>query len=204
MSVIRILGISGSPRKDKNTQQLLSRSLQAAEDTGAETRLLNLAELKIKPCQGCNVCIKEKRCPLDEEDDMHIVKEGLIEADGIIFASPSYFGSVPGIMKDMMDRTRDLKMKSHILRDKVASAISVSGLKHGAGEQVAESLARFALTHGMIVVGGCENPINMSHFAIATLQGDKGWRSAKKDEIAMVTAAAVGRRITEVALALQK
>lgn len=204
MSMIRMLGISGSPRKDKNTQTLLSASLKASETTGVETKLLNLAELDIRPCQGCNTCLTEKRCPLDEEDDMPLVKEALMEADGIIFASPSYFGSVTGIMKDMMDRTRNLKMDGHNLKDKVAAAISVSGLRHGAGEQVAESLTRFALTHGMIIVGCCENPVNMSNFAIATLQGDEGWRRAKNDEIAMATAGAVGRRVRDVVLNFKK
>ncbi|MCW4036734.1 MAG: flavodoxin family protein, partial [Candidatus Bathyarchaeota archaeon] len=139
------------------------------------------------------------RCPLDEGDDMAHVKEQLIKADAVILAAPSYFGGVPGIMKNMMDRSRSLKMDSHRLMGKVASALSVSGLRHGGAEQVAEAIARFCLTHGMIVVGGCGNPLTSGHFGVATLQADEGWRRVDDDAVAKENAKGVGRRVAEVA-----
>jgi multimeric flavodoxin WrbA len=203
MSKVKVLGVSGSPRKGRNTEKLLSFALEAAKGAGAETELLSLAELNIRPCIGCNTCMREKRCPLDEEDDMGLVKEKLREADAIMFAAPSYFGSVPGLMKDMMDRSRSLKMDGHRLAGKVASALSLSGLLHGGAEQVAESIARFSLIHGMIVVGGCGDPLTSGHFGIASLQADEGWRRAADDTIAVENAKGVGKRVTEIATALK-
>jgi len=98
----------------------------AAEEAGTEVDALSLAGLKILPCTGCNTCVKETRCPQDEEDDMVLVKEKLKAADAVVFAAPSYFGGVPGVMKSMMDRSRSLKMDGHRLRDKVASALSLA------------------------------------------------------------------------------
>jgi len=204
MSRVKVLGVSGSPRKGKNTERLLMAALDAAADLGAETELISLADLKIQPCDGCNVCVREKRCPLDADDDMEEVRERLRETDAVIFAAPSYFGAVPGVMKNMMDRSRPLKMDGHGLSGKVVSALAVSGLRHGGAEQVAEAIVRFGLIHGMIVVGGCGDPLTSGHFGIASLQGDEGWRRAEGDAVAMANARGVGRRVAEVALALKR
>ena len=109
MSEVKVLGISGSPRKRRNTETMLGAALEAASEAGAVTELLSLGELSILPCKGCNGCVRERKCPQDEEDDMAVVKERLLKADAIIFAAPSYFGSVPGLMKNLMDRSRSLK-----------------------------------------------------------------------------------------------
>jgi len=203
MSAVKVLGISGSPRKGRNTEKLLLCALEAAEEAGAKTEMFSLAELNIKQCVGCNTCVREKRCPLDDGDDMGLVKGKLLEADAVVFAAPSYFGSVPGVMKNAMDRSRSLKMDGHRLAGKVASALSVSGLRHGGAEQVTESIARFGLMHGMIVVGGCGDPLLSGYFGVATLQADEGWRRAEDDAVAVANARGVGRRATEVTLALK-
>ena len=203
MSPIKVLGVSGSPRKGKNTGSLLQAALDAAQEAGAETELLSLAGLTILPCTGCNTCVKEKRCSQDGDDDMPAVKQKLVEADGIIFAAPSYFGGVPGVMKNMMDRTRSLKMDGNRLKDRVCSALSLSGLRHGGAEQVADHLARFGLMHGMVVVGGVGDPVSEGYFGIASLQGDEGWRRATGDALALKNARGVGRRVVEVSGALR-
>jgi len=203
MSKVKVLGISGSPRKGRNTEALLDQALEAAEAAGAETEVLSVAELSINPCTGCGTCVRERRCPQDEGDDMTHVKEKLLEADAFIFAAPSYFGSVPGAMKNLMDRSRSLKMDGHRLRDKVASALSLAGLRYGGAEQVAESLARFGLMHGMIVVGGVGDPLSGGYFGIASLQADEGWRRAQADAVAVKNAEGVGKRVVEVAQALR-
>jgi len=202
--MVRIVGVQGSPRKGRNTEVLLRHALAAAEEAGAETELVNLAELDVKPCVGCNTCVREKRCPLDDEDDMTAVKEALLSADGVVFASPSYFGAVPGLLKNVMDRSRSLKMDGHRLRDKVVSAVVVAGLRHGGAEQVAESIMHFGLTHGMIAVGGCGDPLTKAHYGTASLQGDAGWRRVGDDDIGLNYAAGVGKRVAEVAAALKR
>jgi len=203
MSKVKVLGISGSPREGRNTVKLLEAALGAAEEADAEVEALSLAGLKILPCTGCNTCVKERRCPQDEEDDMGLVKEKLEAADAVVFAAPSYFGGVPGVMKSMMDRSRSLKMDGHRLRDKVASALSLAGLRYGGAEQVAESLTRFGLMHGMIVVGGVGDPVSDGYFGIASLQADEGWRRAQADAVAVKNAEGVGKRVAEVAQALR-
>jgi len=190
MSPIKVLGVSGSPRKGKNTGALLQAALDAAQEAGAETELLNIAGLSILPCTGCNTCVRERRCSQDGDDDMPAVKQKLEEADGAILAAPSYFGGVPGVMKNMMDGTRSLKMDGTRLKDRACSALS--GLSLGGAEQVAEHLARLGLMHGMVVVGGVGHPISEGYFGIASLQGDEGWPRATGDALALKNARGVG------------
>jgi multimeric flavodoxin WrbA len=203
MPTIIVLGVSGSPRKGKNTGSLLQAALDAAQEAGAETEFLSLAGLNILPCSGCNTCVREKRCSQDGDDDMPAVKRKLDEADGVIYAAPSYFGGVPGVMKNMMDGTRSLKMDGTRLQDRVCSALSLSGLRHGGAEQVAEHLTRFGLIHGMVVEGGVGDPVSEGYFGIASLQGDEGWRRATGDALALLNAQGVGRRVAEVASVLR-
>ncbi len=83
------------------------------------------------------------------------------------------------------------------------ATLSLSGLRHGGAEQVAEHLARFGLMHGMVVVGGVGDPVSEGHFGIATLQGDEGWRRVTRDALALKNSQGVGRRVAEVAGALR-
>lgn len=205
ITMVKILGVSGSPRKGRNTEYLLNAALKAASEVdGAETELIRLSDYKILSCDGCNLCVKENRCPLDEEDDVGDLWERLLEADAVIMAAPSYFTSVPGIAKNFIDRSRTLKMRGHLLAGKVISALSVSGLRNGGGEAVVDEIVRFGLNHGMVVVAGCGDPRTQSWFGIGTLQGDEGWRRTSGDEIAIKNSEGVGRRVAEIALALTR
>ena len=98
---MRIVGISGSPKKEKsNTQFLLSKALEA---TSADTHLINISEYDIRHCTGCDSCVRKKPCPQSEHDDMPKIEDELRKADAIIIAAPSYFTSVPGVLKDFID-----------------------------------------------------------------------------------------------------
>ena len=70
--MIRIVGIVGSPRVGGNTERLVAEVLKSAEEDGAETELLRLANKEVKPCDACLFCretptgecrIKGKRLP---------------------------------------------------------------------------------------------------------------------------------------------
>ncbi len=44
---MNVIGINASPRKNANTQTLVEAVLAGAEKNGADTRMVNLRELKI-------------------------------------------------------------------------------------------------------------------------------------------------------------
>ncbi|MCX5776249.1 MAG: flavodoxin family protein [Candidatus Firestonebacteria bacterium] len=97
-----ILGINGSPRKGGNTDILLERALTGAKAAGAETQRINLGELRFSPCLSCENARKDGVCKIN--DDMQKVSIAIAKADGIIIASPVYFGSVSAQIKMMIDR----------------------------------------------------------------------------------------------------
>ena len=191
---MKILGISGSPVK-RGTYFLLEEALKSAKEEGEniETEIVHIADYELKFCQGCNDCLKKKECII-KDDDLYEIGDKMEEADAIIFASPSYFGSVTAYMKNLMDRSRYLKMRDHALKDKLAGAITSSGLTHGGGQSTIETINRFALTHGMQVVGVAARPENEPNMVIGTMEGKEGFRRIKDDEKAVKMAKEFGKR----------
>ena len=99
---MKVIGIVGSPRKDGNTELLTSHVLKAITQEGLDTELIRLASLDIRPCNACMVCTKEERCSI--EDDMFPIYLKMKEADGIILASPVYYGSATALIKALIER----------------------------------------------------------------------------------------------------
>ena len=168
-----IVGICGSPKSDRSsTRFLLEKALEAVSD--GQTELLNISDYNIKHCTGCDSCVRKKPCPQSADDDMPKIEEKLINADAIIIAAPSYFTSVPGVLKDFIDRSRAMKMNDHQLKDKVFGAITYAGLRYGGQGHVIDVLNRYALGQGMIVVGSVGSPVKHGNFGSGSLQTDEG------------------------------
>lgn len=88
---MKVVGIVGSARKGGNTEILTNIALEEIRKEGIETELISLADKKIKPCDGCGGCSKTDRCRL--KDDFEEVYAKVLEADGLILASPVYYGA---------------------------------------------------------------------------------------------------------------
>ncbi len=198
-----IVGICGSPKKEhSNTRSLLEKALKAVPN--GQTMLLNIADYNIQHCTGCDSCVRKKPCPQSAEDDMPKIEKILVDADAIIIAAPSYFTSVPGVLKDFIDRSRAMKMNNHQLKDKVFGAITYAGLRYGGQEHVVDVLNRYALGQGMIVVGSVGSPVKHGTFGSGSLQTDTGsWRSSEEDELAVKGCELLGQRVADVAFRLR-
>ncbi|MCX5695516.1 MAG: flavodoxin family protein [Candidatus Omnitrophica bacterium] len=102
---MRITIFNGSPRGQKgNTHRMVTEFLKGAEDAGAQTENIFLAQKKIHYCLGCFSCwIKTPgKCAI--KDDMQDLLEKYMKSDIVVLASPVYVGSVTGIMKNFIDR----------------------------------------------------------------------------------------------------
>ncbi len=99
---MKVIGIVGSPRVNGNTEMLTAHTLRAISEEGLETELVRLAGLDIKFCDACMACRDEESCPI--EDDLFPIYQKMKAADGIILASPVYFGSATAQIKALMDR----------------------------------------------------------------------------------------------------
>ena len=93
---MKVIGIVGSPRKNGNTELLTRHTLKAISEEGLDTELIRLAGLEIKPCTACMACKKQETCSI--EDDLFPIYLKMKEADGIILASPVYYGSAAAVV----------------------------------------------------------------------------------------------------------
>lgn len=111
---IKVLGISGSPRRDGNTEKLLDQALTGAKAQSAVVEKLVLNELKFVPCQDCGGCDETGVCI--EEDAMEQVYEKVNQADIIILASPIFFGNLSAQTKMMIDRFQSWWVAKYVLK----------------------------------------------------------------------------------------
>lgn len=102
---MKIVIINGSPKgKESNTNMMVKAFLQGAEAAGAETVNIFLAHKDIKYCKGCHICWQRGPGQCVTKDDMLEVIYQMGSANGIVFASPVYFGNISGLLKVFMDR----------------------------------------------------------------------------------------------------
>ena len=100
---MKIIAFNGSPRKNANTQTLVEAVLKGAESKGAETRLINLNELNIKGCQGCEACKKDLGKCFVKDDLSPLLKE-MAECDAVVLGTPVYYYQVSAQLKALVDR----------------------------------------------------------------------------------------------------
>lgn len=98
----KIVALLGSNRK-KNTYRLLMEIQSILEEYQIKLSIIELYRRQITPCLGCEKCILQGKCVL--HDDTEYIMQQLLEADGIILASPVYLQQVSGQLKTFFDRT---------------------------------------------------------------------------------------------------
>jgi multimeric flavodoxin WrbA len=98
-----IFGVSGSPRKNGNTDVLLSNFAKGAQDVGADVETIYLRDYVIQPCVGCEQCRKDKACTR-LLDGMQLLYPKILAARGIILGSPTHNYNVTAWVKAFIDR----------------------------------------------------------------------------------------------------
>lgn len=98
----KILAVVGSPRRNGNTDILVSRIAEGARTKGAVVDELYLGDLTIKECDGCHKCWEGKEC--SKNDEMCNIYPKIIQSDVIIFGTPVYWYGPTGLMKIFIDR----------------------------------------------------------------------------------------------------
>lgn len=102
---MKVVAFNGSPRKDGNTATLIRHVLDELEKEGIETETVHIGGKSIHGCIACMKCFekKDKKCVIDN-DIVNDCIEKMVEADGIILASPTYFADLTPEIKALIDR----------------------------------------------------------------------------------------------------
>ena len=140
---MKLLVITGSPRRDGNTFAMTEAFIKAAEQRGHTVTRFDAAFMNIGGCHACMTCYKTgKACSFD--DDFNKIAPAVLEADAVVYAMPVYWYSIPAQIKGVIDRIFSL----------VVGGKDVSGKKCG--------LITCCEEHDVTVMDGVRMPIERS------------------------------------------
>jgi len=121
---MRVLAISGSPRKGSTTDQLVQEVLAGVE--GCETEFVSLAGKRIGPCTACLGCVEDNVCKT--ADDMRALRETIVSADAYIVGGPNYFRNLNGLTHCFLERWYQFRhQEGKSVSGKLGVAVGVGG-----------------------------------------------------------------------------
>lgn len=98
----KVLILSASPRKNGNSDILCKQFMKGAENAGHEVEQIYLYDKEIGSCRACYACFKTGKCV--QQDSMSEILEKMQAADVIVVATPTYFMTMNGMLKNTIDR----------------------------------------------------------------------------------------------------
>ncbi len=150
---MKVVAFSGSARKNGNTAILVNHVLNELENEGMKTELFQLAGKEIRGCIACYKCMEKKnrRCSIDK-DVVNDCIAMMLDADGIILASPTYFSDVSSEMKALIDRAGMVsRANGDMLKRKVGAAVVAH--RRGGAIHSFDTINHFFFIGQMIVPG---------------------------------------------------
>ncbi len=152
---MRIVAFNCSPRKNGNTSRMINVVLEELEKDGISTELVQVGKKKIRGCIACYKCgeKKDSRCHAGKEGDiLNDCLEKMIEADGIIIGSPTYFSNISTEAKALIDRAGLVaRMNGDLFKRKVGAAVIAA---RRAGAVSAFSAVNYFFLIGQMIVPG--------------------------------------------------
>ena len=115
---MKVLGVSGSPIKNSNTDRALKVALEA---TGLETEFIKLSKYTVAPCQACLGCVKTNQCVI--EDDGIALAEKAKSADALIIAGFTPYSTLDSRTKAFIERLYPLRHQHGFMAGKPGGAV---------------------------------------------------------------------------------
>lgn len=98
-----VFGVSGSPRRNGNSDILLKTILSGVSKENISSTHLNLTKIQFQGCIGCEKCRKDKICT-GQKDDMTSIYDQIMTSKGLILVSPTHNYNITSWMKAFIDR----------------------------------------------------------------------------------------------------
>ena len=158
---VRVLGLNGSPRNGSNSGILVTTSLErlAEKYDDVEHEVINLRDLDIIACKDCDVCGKKKDtgeyipCVSAGKDDVQMVLDKMLAADGICIATPVYFGLMSDLLCKFIMRTRVLRHQDFALANRPVGVMATAARRSGGAETTILATWLPLIRNGCLVVG---------------------------------------------------
>lgn len=145
----QIIGISGSPVKNSNTDRLVQAVLDAS---GLSAEFVKLSKINVKPCIACLGCKKDNICKV--KDDYPDLAEKVRKAGALVVGGYPPYGSVDGFTKAFLERLFSLRHQNGLNKGKLAVVVT-TGIGRGAPglEEASNQIAHALQLEGMEVLG---------------------------------------------------
>lgn len=144
-----IIGISGSPIKNSNTDRLIQAVLESSD---LPSEFVKLSKIQVRPCIACLGCKKDNICKV--EDDFPELAEKVRKAGAIVVGGYCPYGSVDGFTKAFLERLFSLRHQNGLNKGKLAVVVT-TGIGRGAPglEEASQQTAHALKLEGMEVLG---------------------------------------------------
>lgn len=109
---MKILVITGSPRKNGNSNTLVDNFIKGVEEAGHSVVRFDSAFKNVHPCVACNKCGMNGQCVFN--DDFEFVRNNIVDADVVVFASPMYYFGISAQIKAVIDRFYAINGQIHV------------------------------------------------------------------------------------------
>ena len=145
----QIIGISGSPIKNSNTDRLIRVVL---ESSGLSSEFVKLSEINVRPCIACLGCKADNICKV--QDDFPKLAEKVRNAGAIVVGGYSPYGAADGFIKAFLERLFSLRHRNGLNRGRLAVVVT-TGIGRGAPglEEASNQITHALNLEGMTVLG---------------------------------------------------
>jgi multimeric flavodoxin WrbA len=99
---MKIVVLTGSPRKNGNSAYLAELFIKGAKESGHNVFRFDAAFQTVEGCTACNHCGMDGPCVL--KDDFETVRPHIVAADMVVFVSPMYYFGFSAQLKKVIDR----------------------------------------------------------------------------------------------------
>lgn len=156
-----IVVLMGSPNRKGSTSILTEQFARGARERGHRVQVVDAAHSRIHPCTGCVACGYEGTCV--QRDDMDNVREMILQADMLVFATPVYYYGMSAQLKTVIDRFcafNSSLTRKHIRSALLAVAWNSDDWTMSVLQSHYETLVRYLSMQdqGMVLGVGCGTP----------------------------------------------
>lgn len=148
---MKALAISGSPRREGNTELLLRRCCDNLQQQGIDARCVSLAGKTLRGCIACNRCRETGMIDCAIQDDFQSLFPQMLEADILVVGSPVYFGSATPEMMALLGRAGYVARPHNLFSRKIGGPVAVA---RRAGENFTYAQLLYWFTINDMVVPG--------------------------------------------------
>lgn len=177
---MKVVAFNGSPRKGGNTELLIRKVLEVLEQEGTETELIQIGTMDLRGCRACYACRdnQDHRCIIDE-DPLNDLLQKMIEADGIIIGSPTYFANVTSNVKALIDRAGLVsRVNGNLLRRKVGAA--VVAVRRAGATNAFDAINKLFYISGMIIPGSIYWNLGIGNKPGTASEDEEGMRTMQE------------------------